>query len=264
MRGCSYEEDESIFNNSNPSLQSPYRLDMSEPYSCAVLSELATKMILDPTNCSFESLAHKETPKSAEVPISLAVQGNQLVNRFGGEVWVPPTSGTLIVHFSQVVFIPTVANAIEERAFNVLQVIVENGRTEADRRNWLRLLCRDVSCTTAQAQRMIDRFVSNKTIGPGGLKAADILRSLWKHLLDTENMFDFLCKNADAQARKDLVYALTIKRYKFNWSNPTGSWRLNLADKEQRAIMLQLVAINSVESEFSRNHSHRGDTSQSG
>jgi hypothetical protein len=56
--------------------------------------------------------------------------------------------------------------------------------------------------------------------------------------------------------------ALTLKRYKFNWSNPTAHWSLNLEDKTQRSIMMQIVAINNYESEFSKNHSGRGDTSQ--
>jgi hypothetical protein len=55
---------------------------------------------------------------------------------------------------------------------------------------------------------------------------------------------------------------LTLKRYKFNWSNPTAHWSLNLDDKTQRAIMMQIIAINNFESEFSKNHSGRGDTSQ--
>lgn len=58
------------------------------------------------------------------------------------------------------------------------------------------------------------------------------------------------------------ILALTLKRYKFNWKNPTGHWRLNLEDKEQRSIMMQIIAINAVESEFSKSHSGRGDTSQ--
>ena len=55
---------------------------------------------------------------------------------------------------------------------------------------------------------------------------------------------------------------LTLKRYKFNWANPTANWKLNLEDKLQRIIMFQLVAINNVESDFSKNSSNRGDTSQ--
>jgi hypothetical protein len=59
-----------------------------------------------------------------------------------------------------------------------------------------------------------------------------------------------------------LSAALTLKRYKFNWSNPTAHWSLNLEDKTQRSIMMQIIAINNYESEFSKNHSGRGDTSQ--
>ena len=56
--------------------------------------------------------------------------------------------------------------------------------------------------------------------------------------------------------------ALTLKRYKFNWSNPTAAWNLNLEEKTQRSIMMQIIAINNFESEFSKNASGRGDTSQ--
>ena len=59
---------------------------------------------------------------------------------------------------------------------------------------------------------MIDRFQRNRTIGPGGLRILDILKSLWKHLLDTENIFDLLRNNTDVQGRRDLTYALTMKR----------------------------------------------------
>ena len=70
----------------------------------------------------------------------------------------------------------------------------------------------DISCTTAQTQQMIDRFTCNRIVGPGGLRILDILKSLWKHLVDTENMFDLLLRNTDAQGRRDLTYALTANR----------------------------------------------------
>jgi len=52
--------------------------------------------------------------------------------------------------------------------------------------------------------------------------------------------------------------------FKFNWANPTGHWRFDLSDRMQRIIMLKLMAINEVESDFSRRKSGRGDTSQEG
>jgi hypothetical protein len=56
--------------------------------------------------------------------------------------------------------------------------------------------------------------------------------------------------------------AISLKQYKFNWANPTSHWSLNLGDKVQRAIMMNLIAINNSEAEFSQKHSGRGDTSQ--
>ena len=59
-----------------------------------------------------------------------------------------------------------------------------------------------------------------------------------------------------------LSFELTLKRYKFNWANPAANWKLNLEDELQWIIMFQIIAINNVESEFSKNSSNRGDTSQ--
>jgi hypothetical protein len=264
MRGCSYNEDTKFFNHSYPSMDSPYTLDLSEPYNGAVFSELTTKIIEDPINCAFESIIYRESNKLPDVPISFEVINNQASFKMNGDKWAVPTSGQLIANFAQSVFVPTINNVVDEKSFDILQIIVENGRTETDRKQWLKLLCQDIYCSTTQAQSMIDRFKKNKTIGPGGLSSLDIIISLWKYLVDTNNMFDFLYKNTDSSERRDLIYALTIKRYKFNWTNPTGSWKLNLADKEQRSIMLQLIAINNYESEFSRTKSRRGDTSQMG
>jgi hypothetical protein len=53
---------------------------------------------------------------------------------------------------------------------------------------------------------MIDRFYENSTIGDGELTKLDILKSVWKCLLDTENMYDFLYRNTNEEQRKDLVY----------------------------------------------------------
>lgn len=57
---------------------------------------------------------------------------------------------------------------------------------------------------------------------------------------------------------------MTMKQFKFCWKNPTAHWRLNLGNKHERAIMMQLIAINNSEADFSKNHSGRGDTSQQG
>ena len=50
--------------------------------------------------------------------------------------------------------------------------------------------------------------------------------------------------------------------FKFNWINPTGRWRFNLEDENQRTCMLKFITINAIESEFSEKRSGREDTSQ--
>lgn len=45
--------------------------------------------------------------------------------------------------------------------------------------------------------------------------------------------------------------------------NPTGHWRLDLNNKVQRSVMMQLIAMNGAESKASR-RAKRGDTSQKG
>lgn len=212
---------------------------------------LCLQVVLDPRHCSIEALSYRDSPKAAELSVPVAVQQGKVVHKLTGDEWLPPRSGWVTVHFEQAVYKPTAADAIRDQSFETLQLIVENGRTEEDRRNWMALLCQDIKCTTAQTQQMIDRFLQNKTIGPGGLRILDIFKSLWKHLVDTENIFDLLRKNLTVQGRRDLTYALTMKRcdpcplafldrlpslilscvsrYKFNWVNPTGSWRYERA-----------------------------------
>ena len=80
--------------------------------------------------------------------------------------------------------------------------------------------------------------------------------------MDTENKYDFLCRNIDVSDRKEVIYALTFDRFKFNWLNPTGHWRLDLCDSAQRALFMNIVAINTEESDYSKHRSGRGDTSQ--
>ena len=182
------------------------------------------KYIEDHVNCSFDSLTYKENPKSSEINFQLTVKKKTVYLKSTGEKYIPPKIGVIRAQFSQSVYIPTLSNAIDEQAFGTFQIIVENGRTEADRKQWLQLLSQDINLTTSQAQRMIDRFIKNKTIGPGGITTLDVFKSIWTYIVDTENMFDFLCRNVPESKRKDLIYGLTIKTYKFNWSNPTANW----------------------------------------
>ena len=75
-------------------------------------------------------------------------------------------------------------------------------------------------------------------------------------------MYDFMYDNLDSEERLHLQHSLTLERFKFNWINPTGHWRLDLGNRTQRAVFMQIIAHNAVESKFSELKSKRGDTSQ--
>ncbi len=70
-----------------------------------------------------------------------------------------------------------------------------------------------------------------------------------------------MCFNLDEEERVALGYALSFERLKFNYINPTGHWRLDMANRVQRNVMQQLLALNVIESSASK-ESKRGDTSQ--
>ena len=99
------------------------------------------QVVLDPRHCSIESLSYRDSPKAAELSVPVAVLKGKVVHKLTGDEWLPPRSGWVTVHFEQAVYKPTAADAIRDQSFETLQLIVENGRTEEDRRNWMALLC---------------------------------------------------------------------------------------------------------------------------
>ena len=183
MGNCAFGDNPKAFNSTYPSADNPYTLDLAEPYQAAVLAELLTKFREDPVNCSFEGMGYREGAKGGpEIPISLIVQNGEVCLKGTGQPWQPPESGTLRFSFEQSVFVPTLANAIDAKSFDVLQKIVEAGKA-ADRkkdvdkkRTWLYLLCQDAHFTTEQATSMIERFEKNKTIGDGELSKLDVIK----------------------------------------------------------------------------------------
>lgn len=49
--------------------------------------------------------------------------------------------------------------------------------------------------------------------------------------MDVENLYEFLTHNVENAARRDVVSILTYERFKFNWDNPTGHYRLEMNKK---------------------------------
>lgn len=255
MKGSSYEEDISIFQSSFPSIHNPYTFDLSVPYDNAVYSELRHRVETRPSKCSIVNVTYKATSTSTTVEINCS----------GGDITTLPDTGIVQLSYLQTTVIPTSDEKLSLASLSVMEYIVHHGNTVEDQKQWLRLLCQDVFMTTTQAQSMINYFESTYTISPGAMSRSDVIMCLWDHVVDNENLFDFVVRNtANENARRDLAIQLSLKRYQFNWLNPTGHWSLSLADHKQRKIMQQLVAINTKEIDLNQKTAGRGDTSQLG
>ena len=267
MRSCTFDEDANIFNHSNPSVDSPYELDLSVPYDTSVTLALRNMMEKDPQNCKIQEVTYREKPgggPSVAVGLQLSPTGD-LCLKGTTERWVPPMEGVVNLKFIYNEKIPTLDMKASKTAMFVLQIIIVTARTEDDRKKWLRLLCADLYCTCEQAQSVIDHFVEKQVIGIGGLKKIDVVTAMWNRLLDPENMIPFLMKNLTTpESLKTLIYNMSVDIFKFNWVNPTGHWRFNLANRAQRLCMTKFIAINRLESEHSERKSGREDTSQQG
>lgn len=151
MQNCTFDVENTLFNNSNPSFNSPYTLDLNKPYHLAIFHEL-TSIVNHNSNAAFEYISHisgdAKNPK--ESTISSSTRHNETTFRVGASVWNVPSSGTLKVGFSHRLSIPKESMAIDDQAFKIVLAIVLNARTETDRKNWLILLCTDAKFLTSQ------------------------------------------------------------------------------------------------------------------
>jgi hypothetical protein len=140
-----------VFDINNPSLKSPYALDMAVPYNAAILIEMMSKVKENAGHCTFTFVSHRESAKAPENVINLVLgKNNELVLKSTGVQWIPPQSGIIKVAFTQSDFIPDDSFVIGDSALEVLNTIVINGRSGPDRINWIRMIPQDFFFTTKQ------------------------------------------------------------------------------------------------------------------
>ena len=265
MRDCSYNLEEDVFNYSNPAMDSPYRLDLSEPYRYYVLDELLALSAEDPTHCIISDIfIQPGDGKGPGVPISLHYVNGAMCIKGTTTPFVPPEEGIFNCKYKFTTAVPTIDQAIAQKPLEIMIIIIRSARTESDRRPWLQLFSQDTYFSTQQVQYVISKFMQHGIIGAGGLTILDIFVCMWNRIVDTENKYDFLYKNLDINGRKNLAHILSIEGFRFNYINPTSHWRIDLARRDHRDLMMRLIAINNYESEKSRLYSRRGDTSQKG
>lgn len=199
LKDCEYALDERLFNHSFPAENSPYYLNLSDPYDSSVLAELMSMAEDDPINCRFTSVIYTEDNRrsildnigNSKQKANNENKGNKMApssssrgqtlkltvlpegyisDRSGGPRWVPPSQGIILlliydihiltrcfigmltVHFDHTVVMPTIDDAISSESLSILADILSSGRTDLDKKNWLRMICHDIYCTTNQVR----------------------------------------------------------------------------------------------------------------
>jgi hypothetical protein len=220
MQNCTFTSESGLFNHSNPSLDSPYSLNLSEPYQLSVLSELI-HMVNVNKFCRFSHLTYKEKENDSNyIDISVDVVNGETFLCHGSTPWPIPTTGILKLHISHRPRIPTLDMALDDLAYNTILAIVVNARSESDRKNWLFLMCMDAYFTTEQAQDLIDILADHHLIGGGGISIVEFCYCLWSNLIDVVNVYDFYHRNLDETKRLSLIHSLSFEKFRFNW----GEW----------------------------------------
>lgn len=175
MENCEYRQDSHAFNHSNPAENSPYELDLSDPYDAAIFDELISMVENDPNNCKFKSITYRESSRHSPEPLRVGLaplegqSGGELIDKNTDEKYKIPSVGLVNIKLEYFVGMPTVDKCLSESAVNLMSTIVVSGRTELDKKNWLKIMSCDVYCTTVQAEKMIDILTKGTAIGPGGM-----------------------------------------------------------------------------------------------
>lgn len=75
---------------------------------------------------------------------------------------------------------------------------------------------------------------------------------VWNRVIDVGNLYDFMSRNVEHAARRDVVNIITHERFKFNWNNPTGHYRLEISRKvtprhrESRMVSVTMSTLPSA------------------
>lgn len=217
MQNCTFNNETGLFNHSNPALDSPYSLNLSEPYQISVLSELIGMVNLN-KNCKFSQLTYKENADDSHyTDIAAEVVDGVTYLRNGSSSWTIPSSGVLRLHLTHRPVIPTTEMAIDDLAYNTILAIVVNARTENDRKNWLFLMCMDAFFTSEQAQDLIDILADHHLLGGGGVSIVEFFCCLWSNIIDVVNLYDFYHRNLDSAQRLSLIHSMSFEKFRFNF-----------------------------------------------
>ena len=173
-----------------------------------------------------------------------------------------PKEGRISFYFKCDKRLPGPLDCLTDNAIETWIAIIHHAKTEEDRINWLRLVMCDYYVTTTQIQYVLDKLDSMQS-DHMKLDRRQVLLRAWMKILDSDRKFAFMSKQLDSGDRKGLAKMLGFTRFRLNFLNPTGHWRLDLADANHKEVWHMILTLEGKERVASKK-SGRGDTSQKG
>lgn len=173
-----------------------------------------------------------------------------------------PKEGRLSFYFKCDKRLPGPMDCLTDNAIETWIAIIHHAKTEEDRINWLKLVMCDYYVTTTQIQYVLDKLDSMQS-DHMKLDRRQVLLRAWMKILDSDKKFAFMSKQLELGDRKGLAKMLGFTRFKLNFLNPTGHWRLDLGDANHKEVWHMILTLEGKERVASKKSS-RGDTSQKG
>ena len=163
MHGCTYSQDSTLFDYTDPDMASPYMLDLTDQYSLAVLSELSELSNDEFGRYHFINILYKENIKGNFAPLNSSNQGGGLMLKASGCLKIDiarfstePNANPFDSHNKRNQYW-----ALKEKGLSKLKYLLEQSSSDEDRRHWLRLACEDILLTTKQVTYVIFVLIPN-------------------------------------------------------------------------------------------------------
>jgi len=174
-----------------------------------------------------------------------------------------PKEGRLTFYFKCDKRLPGIYDCLTDNAIETWIAIIHNAKTDEDRVNWLKLVMCDYYVTTTQIQYVLDKLDSMQS-DHMKLDRRQVLLRTWMKILDSDKKYAFMSKQLeDGEDRNGLAKMLGFTRFRLNFLNPTGHWRLDLADANHQEVWQMLLTLEGKERAVSKSNKG-GDTSQKG
>ncbi|GMH59163.1 hypothetical protein TrLO_g15025 [Triparma laevis f. longispina] len=261
MTGCTFSPNSSLnYDHSNP--ERNYDLDLEDPFHISVLHELH-RLVVKKKNCVFENVKlYTDKNSKGQYTKSSSMSIDENIMSLPDAALKGARPERLTFFFKSPKALPNKEDCMSDYAIDIWILIIAHAKTEEDRMNWLRLVMQDYYVTTTQVQYVLDEL-DNIQSDHVKLDRKEVLLRVWTKILDSDKKFHFMSKQLGAADKKGLAKIIGFTKFKMNFLNPTGHWRLDLENQAHKEVWQMLLTLEGKEMSSSKS-SGRNDTSQKG